>query len=77
MHHHRWRGFTHGGTLRRLVEEFRDYIRTGTPLSPFYLGPERSFDKSNIWGYDQAGMQAVREQAGTLPVFRQPEQAPT
>lgn len=66
----RWRGFTHGGTLRRLVEEFRDYIRTGAPLSRFYLGPERSFDESNIWGYDEEGMRAVREQAGALPVFR-------
>jgi hypothetical protein len=67
----RWRGFSHGGTLRRLVEDFRDYIRTGVPLSPLYLGPERSFDECNVWGYDAEGMQAVREQAGALPVFRQ------
>ena len=66
----RWRGFSHGGTLRSLVEEFRDYIRTGEPLHPGYLGPER-FDDSNIWGYDIEGMRAVRKQAGTLPVFRQ------
>lgn len=71
----KWRGFTHGGTLRRLVEEFRDYIRTGEPLNPFYLGPERSFNESNIWGYDEEGMRAVRELASALPVFRQPEQA--
>jgi hypothetical protein len=70
----RWHSFTHGGTLRRLVENFRDYIRTGEQLNPFYLGPERSFDDSNIWGYDEAAMKAVREQAGALPVFRQPEQ---
>lgn len=67
----KWRGFTHGGTLRQLVEKFRDYIRTGEPLKPSYLGPERSFDESNIWGYDDEGMRAVREQAGALPVFRQ------
>lgn len=67
----RWRGFSHGGTLRNLVEAFRDYIRTGEPLPSGYLGPER-FDDSNIWGYDEAGMKAVREQAGALPVFRQP-----
>lgn len=67
----RWRGFSHGGTLRNLVEALRDYIRTGEPLSPGYLGPER-FDDSNIWGYDEADMKAVREQAGALPVFRQP-----
>ncbi|VVQ17331.1 hypothetical protein PS914_05997 [Pseudomonas fluorescens] len=67
----RWRGFSHGGTLRSLVEAFRDYICTGDQLNPGYLGPER-FDDSNIWGYDEAGMNTVREQAGVLPVFRQP-----
>ena len=67
----RWRGFSHGGTLRDLVKEFRGYICTGEPLHPGYLGPER-FNDSNIWGYDAEGMQAVREQAGALPVFRQP-----
>jgi hypothetical protein len=66
------RGFSNGGTLHQLVENFRDHIRTGEPLNPFYLGPERSFDDSNIWGYDEAGMKTVREQAGALPVFRQP-----
>ena len=67
----RWRGFSHGGTLRSLVEGFRDYIRTGEQMHPDYLGPER-FDDSNIWGYDTEGMKAVREQASALPVFRQP-----
>lgn len=66
----RWRGFSHGGTLRRLVEEFRDYIRTGVPMNPLWLGQER-FDDSNIWGYDEEGIRSVREQAGALPVFRQ------
>ncbi|VVQ01475.1 hypothetical protein PS938_02521 [Pseudomonas fluorescens] len=67
----RWRGFSHGGTLKDLIKEFRDYICTGKQLHPGYLGPER-FDDSNIWGYDQEDMRAVREQAGALPVFRQP-----
>lgn len=67
----RWRGFTHGGTLKDMVKAFRDYVCTGEPLHPGYLGPER-FNDSNIWGYDEEGMQAVREQAGALPVFRQP-----
>ncbi|WP_223507775.1 hypothetical protein [Pseudomonas sp. BF-B-25] len=66
----RWRRFSHGGTLRSLVEGFREYIRTGEPLHRGYLGPER-FNDSNIWGYDEEGMRAVREQAGALPVFRQ------
>ncbi|WP_263147774.1 hypothetical protein [Pseudomonas sp. RIT-PI-AD] len=63
----RWKGFSHGGTLRSLVELFRDYIRTGVPLTPSWLGLNR-------WGggeYDQPVMDAVRQQAGALPVFTQ------
>ncbi|WP_223503777.1 hypothetical protein [Pseudomonas sp. BF-R-24] len=67
----KWRGFSHGGTLKDLVKEFRDYICNGEPLHPGYLGPER-FNDSNIWGYDEAGMRVVREQAAALPVFRKP-----
>lgn len=72
----KWRGFTHGGTLRALVEAFRDYICTGQPLNPFYLGPERNnLSLGNIWGYEPEAMLAVREQAGGLPVFWKPEVA--
>lgn len=67
----KWRGFSHGGTLKDLIKKFRDYIRTGEPLHPGYLGPER-FNDTNVWGYDEEGMRAVREHAGGLPVFRQP-----
>ena len=69
----RWRGFSHGGTLKDVVKAFRDYICTGDPMFPGYLGPER-FNDSNIWGYDEEGMRAVRKQAGVLPVFDRPNQ---
>ena len=69
----RWKGFSHGGTLRNLVEAFRDYICTGKQINPAYLGLERqNTTDGNIWGYDGSSMLAVREQAGALPVFRQP-----
>jgi hypothetical protein len=72
----KWRGFTHGGTLRALVEAFRDYICTGKPLDPFYLGPERNnLSLGNIWGYEPEAMLAVREQACALPVFQKQEVA--
>ncbi|MGM8935120.1 hypothetical protein ACS8E9_09585 [Pseudomonas neustonica] len=67
----RWRGFTHGGTLHNLVEEFREYIAHGLQVWPGFLGPERGFDESNIWGYPEEDMKKVRETAGALPVFRQ------
>ena len=40
-HHGRWAGFTHGGTLRQVVEHLRDYIihgRGGTVLVQEYWG---------------------------------------
>jgi len=33
----RWRGFTGGGTLRRLVEAFRNYIKKGKMLRKEYF----------------------------------------
>lgn len=65
----RWKGFTHGGTLRSLVEEFRIYISRGLKVWPGVLGPERLSDGSNIWGYPEDDMQAVRKAASALPVF--------
>lgn len=71
----KWRGFSHGGTLRDLVEAFREYICTGKPLGQSYLGPERHrITDGNIWGYAPEAMTAVRELAGALPVFRQPQE---
>ncbi|CAG8863102.1 hypothetical protein PS627_00038 [Pseudomonas fluorescens] len=68
----KWRGFNHGGTLKSLVERFRDFITIGKQLHIGWLGPER-FSDSNIWGYDEDSMKLVREQAGALPVFLQPQ----
>lgn len=64
----RWKGFSHGGTLRALIERFRDYICEGKPMPLNWLGPER-FGDSNIWGYDEESMNVVRHQAASLPVF--------
>jgi hypothetical protein len=66
----KWRGFSHGGTLRGLVEMMRDYIVTGRPILAFYLGPERGqLTDGNIWGYEASAMQAVREAAVKLPII--------
>ncbi|CAN7661319.1 hypothetical protein LJR232_005024 [Aquipseudomonas alcaligenes] len=68
-----WYGFTSGGTLRHLVERFRDYISTGKPLGSNLLGPQR-FNDTNIWGYEEDAMARVRTLAGALPVFRQQDE---
>lgn len=71
----KWYHFSHGGTLRDLVELFRDYIRTGKPVHAWFLGPERQWSDGNIWGYPPEDMQKVRDLAGVLPCFRMPAEA--
>lgn len=65
----RWRGFSNGGTLRALVEAFRDYICTGVPLPLNRLGPEGIHTSSNLWGYPPDDMRLVREDCAGSPVF--------
>jgi hypothetical protein len=72
-----WRGFSHGGTLRSLVEAMSDYIRLGTPVPRWqiviqYLG-EKGLER-NIWGYDAKAAEAVRTEAYALPIV-EPEVA--
>lgn len=64
-------GFSHGGTLRSLVEHLRDYILEGTLLDRALIAPPRppqgSFD---LWGYGDEAAEAVRAEAWTLPLFK-------
>ena len=66
----RWRGFSHGGTLRALIEALREYITHGTQLHPEYIAPERMNPGSNIWGYSTEEALAVRETAFKMPVIK-------
>ncbi|PTM35932.1 hypothetical protein DA103_09135 [Enterobacter cloacae] len=67
----KWRGFSHGGTLRDLVEMMREYIVNGDPIPEYYLGPERrQLTDGNIWGYEPEAMQTVRDAAINLPIIK-------
>lgn len=65
----RWRGFSHGGTMKDLVKAMAEYIRTGKQLSIGWIGPER-FDDSNIWGYAQDEIAKCRAEALTNPAIK-------
>lgn len=70
---HRWRGFSHGGTLRSLVEALRGYILRGELLHPEYIAPSRIDPKNgDIWGYGFEAAAAVRCEASYLPLFQRP-----
>jgi len=58
---HRWRGFSHGGTLRGLVEEMARYVRHGVKIQQKHIAPK-------CWGYDERAMAATRDAACLLPI---------
>ncbi len=47
----RWRGFTHGGTMRGLICGLRDYITKGETLRAGYFQPIMDNGFENPWGY--------------------------
>lgn len=63
-----WSGFSHGGTLRGLVEDMRDYITRGKHIPRWKIAIPRD-DGSNIWGYSPEAAEAVRAAAFALPIM--------
>jgi hypothetical protein len=64
----KWRGFNNGGTLRRLVEDLAEYIRTGEKIrNHFGPWPEWICD-GDLWGYGES-IKQVRSEIGANPAF--------
>lgn len=63
----RWSGFTHGGTMRGLIEALHIYIQSGELLHPEFIAP--AMDYGDMWGYGVEAAAAVRAEAHRLPVF--------
>lgn len=64
----RWTKFSHGGTMRRLVEALVTFIRNGLPITPGYFGPwPVELCGGDLWGYGE-DMVKVREAAVRLGV---------
>lgn len=61
-HEHRWQGFSHGGTLKRLVQMMRDYVKNDTPISSWYIAQD-------CWGYSPEEAAACREKAISNPAI--------
>jgi hypothetical protein len=65
----KWKGFSHGGTLRDLVLQMRNYVMRGERIDPAYLGIDRQIGAGNIWGYEPEQMRLCREAAQQLPII--------
>lgn len=70
---HRWRGFSNGGTLRSLVEAFRDFVSRGDYVPRYHFGPwPDHYCHGDLWGYGDY-MKKVRNAAVDLGVTRASE----
>ena len=71
-HEHGWRGFSHGGTLKQLVQMMRDYVSRGLQIPAWHIAPGRLSDENgDIWGYGPEAAKAVREACAKLPIMKQ------
>lgn len=69
----RWKRFSHGGTLKSLVQALRDYIRTGEPIAPGWFGPwDEWIARGDLWGYGVEEMERLRAVIRTLPAVAAP-----
>jgi len=67
---HEWRAFTSGGTLRRLVELFRDHIKKGTHMSPRYFETRDHWCSGHPWGYPHDDLAMLEQEARRLGIIR-------
>lgn len=66
----RWSGFSHGGTLKELVEHMRDYIVKGEKIPQGFIAPNFStLPGKDYWGYGPEACLAVRHCALALPII--------
>lgn len=63
-----WKGFSHGGTLRRHIEALRDFITKGHQLNPHYYSPSQLTGGEHIWGYSNEDMAAIRNKGMALGI---------
>lgn len=65
-----WRGFSHGGTLKDLARQMREYIKTGERISIAWICRQQLGGNGDIWGYGEAAAEATRTAAMALPIIR-------
>ncbi|QBJ00998.1 uncharacterized protein Rostov7_00017 [Vibrio phage Rostov 7] len=71
----RWRGFSEGGTMKRWVEAFRDYITFGHKLNINAICQRGMGENSgNIWGYSDEEAEKLINQLSKLDAFNTEKQ---
>ncbi|MBY5942347.1 hypothetical protein KUW00_15815 [Halomonas sp. DP5N14-9] len=70
---YRWRGFTSGGTLKSLVELFRDHIKKGHLLNSRYFDHSPDRCGGHPWGYPSSDLEIVKDAALRLGIMARAE----
>jgi len=70
----RWRGFSHGGTIRILVEMLRNHIKQGKKISAHYFTCRSWMNGHHPWGYPSDSLEVLREEGVLLGVVAEQEQ---
>lgn len=66
----KWQGFSHGGTLKELVQAMSDYIMKGQRIPIGWIATPRSNpENGDIWGYGTEASDSVRAAAKKLPII--------
>jgi len=60
---HRWVGFSHGGTLKDLARDMRDYVVSGRQIQAWRVGQD-------CWGYRPTDAAALREKVKGMPILK-------
>lgn len=56
---HRWKGFSHGGTLKDLAKQMREYVKNDTAISTHYIAQD-------CWGYDAEAQATTKNAAADI-----------
>lgn len=59
---HKWRGFTHGGTLKSLAQQMCSYVNTGERIRLGYIAQD-------CWGYSKEDAITTRDKAFRIPII--------
>lgn len=66
----RWQNFSHGGTLRALVQAMAEFIRSGQPIPAGHFGPWQHIgDDRDLWGYGKDAAAALQAKIADCPAI--------
>jgi len=69
-----WRGFSHGGTLRNLVEVFRDHVKKGVKIHSSYFSTRSWICSGHPWGYPEDSLKMLHAEGVRLGLIAEQEQ---